>query len=243
MTTQVKPGSTGLLAASVALSLAGTASLALTPLEQLAPAGIDPAAFKWLSLFQPAILAAAAVAIGHSLAGRVGLDAPLLRALVTRQAFAPILKQQLAPAILAGLVAGLILIAYHALAKSYTLAAFELPLAAKLMYGGITEEFIARWGLMSLGVWLAFKTGRRASVPVPLHYWAGNCFAAALFAAGHLPVLLTAAAPSTLIAAAMVGNFLPALLFGWLFQTRGLEAAIMAHMTAHLTASACSVLA
>ncbi|MFN9376555.1 MAG: hypothetical protein ACK564_05950, partial [Novosphingobium sp.] len=63
---------------SIALSLLGVASLLLAPIELLAPPGIDPVAFKWLSLIQPAILAVLAVVLGHSLAHRNGLDAPAL---------------------------------------------------------------------------------------------------------------------------------------------------------------------
>jgi len=34
----------------------------------------------------------------------------------------------------------------------------------------------------------------------------------------------------------LAANFLPGLMFGWLFQSCRLEAAIIAHMTAHLVA-------
>lgn len=91
---------------------AGGRLVAAGPLELLAPPGIDPVAFKWLSLIQPAILAVLAVVMGHSLAHRNGLDAPALRALVTRQPVAPVLVGQIKPGILVGLAAGLVLAAY-----------------------------------------------------------------------------------------------------------------------------------
>lgn len=237
MVAQPRPGSIRLLLISIALSLLGVASLLLAPLELLAPPAIDPVAFKWLSLIQPAILAVLAVVIGHLLAHRTGLDAPALRALVTRQPVAPVLVGQIKPGILAGLAAGLVLAAYKTLTEGQIASALELPMATRLLYGGITEEFIARWGLMSLGVWLAAKVIGNGNQSRSLQFWAGNCFAAVLFSIGHIPALLVATPPAWLIMAALAGNFLPALAFGWLFQHRGLEAAVIAHATAHVAAS------
>lgn len=59
--------------------------------------------------------------------------------------------------------------------------------------------------------------------------------AAALFAAGHLPFLFTIAAQPrpALVLAVLTGNFIPGLIFGWLFWRRGLEAAILSHSFAH----------
>ncbi|MGF0523660.1 CPBP family glutamic-type intramembrane protease [Agrobacterium pusense] len=58
---------------------------------------------------------------------------------------------------------------------------------------------------------------------------------AALFAAGHLPFLFTIAAQPrpALVLAVLTGNFVPGLIFGWLFWRRGLEAAILSHGFAH----------
>ena len=65
--------------------------------------------------------------------------------------------------------------------------------------------------------------------------WAAIVIAAAVFAAGHLPFLFTIAAQPrpALVLAVLTGNFIPGLIFGWLFWRRGLEAAILSHGFAH----------
>lgn len=237
--TAAQQGAGRFLVAAIALALVGVLSLALMPMASLAPEGVDPELFRWLALVQPAMLAIISVLIGHFLARRVGLDAPLLRALVTRQPVGQILGGQLKAGVIGGLVSGIFLVGYM-ISASGDAPALELPLATKLLYGGITEEFIARWGLMSLGVWLAVKVSRTKDQPQSYHYWIGNFFAAALFAAGHFPVLFAASETVSplLIVAVVAGNMLPALVFGWLFQKRGLEAAIIAHAVAHLVGTA-----
>ncbi len=238
--TGADPASPRLLVTMLALALLGVASLMLAPFERLAPPGIDPTMFKWLSLVQPTVIALAAVVAGHFLAHRVGLDVPLLRAVLHRQGVASLLAAQLRYGLPAGLAAGLVLTGYAAFAANLLPAPLELPLATRLLYGGVTEEFVARWGAMSMGVWLAVRLSQGSGRPRPTHFWIGNGLAAALFALAHLPALLAIAGstPGALVMAAMAANFLPALLFGWLFQVRGLEAAMIAHATAHLVAAA-----
>lgn len=229
-----------LLAALIALSLVGVLSLTLSPVASLAPPGLDPELFRWLSLVQPAILTIPFALLGHALAQRVGLDAPLLRALVEGRRAMPIFQRQIAPALLGGVLAGFVLVAYLGFVSGDAPAKLDMPLATKLLYGGVTEEVMARWGLMTLGVWTAARLSGAGDRPQAVHYWCGNLFAAILFAAGHLPVLFAVQADvsSALVAAVLLGNMVPALVFGWLFRTRGLEAAIMAHMAAHLVGAA-----
>ena len=66
--------------------------------------------------------------------------------------------------------------------------------------------------------------------------WSALVASSALFAAGHLPMLhvLMPAAPGWFVGMALAGNFIPGMLFGWLYWRRGLEAAIIAHALAHL---------
>ena len=222
--------------------VAGALSLLAIPLEAIKPAGLDlpPLAFRALTLINPLFLLTLLVPLGCWLAPRVGLDAPLTRALLTRsgEAYA-ILRRQIGPAGWVGLAVGLLLIGYSVvsgplLAQAPAAARLELPLVSRLLYGGITEELLTRWGLMTVFVWLAVKVGLRGAAP----YWVGAALAALLFAAGHLPMLnlLIPNPPPALLAMVLAGNAVPGLLFGWLFWKRGLEAAIFSHALAHLAA-------
>lgn len=81
--------------------VAGALSLLAIPLEAIKPAGLDlpPLAFRALTLINPLFLLTLLVPLGCWLAPRVGLDAPLTRALLTRsgEAYA-ILRRQIGPA-------------------------------------------------------------------------------------------------------------------------------------------------
>jgi hypothetical protein len=228
-----QPGSGRFLTILMLLALVSVASLAWAPLDRLAPPDMDPQMFRWLALIQPAILVIGATFLGHKFAPRVGPDAPLLRAVVSGDPLKPVLIRQMGPAMAGAAISGAILICYSAVAIS---PPFELPLITKLLYGGIAEELMARWGVMSFGVWLVFRLHKSKAEPQAYHFWIGNIVAAGLFAAGHLPLLLALSTPlsSWLLAAVFICNMAPALIFGWLFTRHGLEAAIAAHAGAHL---------
>lgn len=224
------------------------ASLLLVPFELLAPTSVPPAALRLLATVQPLVLTLAAVGLGLWAAPKVGLDAPLIRALAERRPGGAVLRRQWPAAVPVGLVVALVLLTYGALvppvlaeagASAERFARLQPPLATKLLYGGVGEELLTRWGLMSLFVWVAWRASL-APAPSATAHWAGAAAASALFAAGHLPLLflLVPDPPPGLIAAVLAGNFVPGLLFGWLYWRRGLEAAMIAHALAHLVSTA-----
>lgn len=211
------------------------------PFEALGATDLPLPLVRTLAVIQPLVLIVLAVLLGLWAAPRVGLDAPVIRAIAEARPWRPALRQAMTPALAAGLfVAGLLLVYRLWSAALFAnvadpIARFEAPLITKLLYGGIGEELLTRWGLMSLFVWCAWQLARTAS-PTALAYWTGASLAAALFAAGHLPMLflLLPSAPPVVVGAVLVGNFAPGLLFGWLFWRHGLEAAMIAHAAAHL---------
>ena len=222
------------------LGAIGTASLILAPLERLVQIPIDPLALRLLSTIQPTILMLLMAALGLWLAPKVGFDAPVVRAWAKRERLWPALRPQLVPAMLAGLAVAVLLVAFWTYVRvqpaAVPLLGLEMPLLTRLLYGGIVEELLLRWGIMSLFVWLIWRaTGARRPVP-SWCIWGGLGAAALLFAAGHLPVLhlLIPDPPASLIVLVLVANALPGMLFGWLFWRRGLEAAMGAHALAHL---------
>lgn len=93
------------------------------------------------------------------------------------------LGRQLRPALLVGLLTAAMLLLYGAVAGAWfegtPAATFSLPLATRLAYGGIGEELLMRWGLMTLLVWLLLKLGLGRSA-----YLLAATAAALLFAAG-----------------------------------------------------------
>lgn len=195
-----------------------------------------------LSGAQTAVLLALAVTAGTWLAPRVGLHAPAVQAWLSGRPVGPALRPQWLPGMGGGVAGavwlwGLSRLAPEALRPSDPASA--MPLVVKVLYGGVTEELLMRWGVMSLLLWLAWRTaqrgqGRPGSGVVALSVG----LSALLFAVGHLPAAQALAGVLTgpVVAFVLVGNTAFGLVAGWLFARRGLEAAVIAHMLAHLLA-------
>lgn len=225
--------------------LLGVASLWLVPFQVLLPGVEFTTSLRLLSLIQPTLLTLVAVLVGHYLSPRVGLGAPLVDAALTGGSVKAVLLRSLPLAAVAGFVIAAVLIAHaayvvpeigRASALGARLSAFEMPLLTKLLYGGITEELLTRWGLMSLFAWIGWRLSGRPEGPRSNTFWLAIVGAALAFALGHLPLLIMIVPNPQpwLIAAVVLGNTIPGVIFGWLFWRRGIEAAMFAHMTAHL---------
>lgn len=221
------------------LGLVGVASLLYFPVEQLVPVDVDPMLLRLASTAQPALFVLAFAAIGLWAAPKVGLDAPAVRAWAEGRPVWPTLRPGLRPALVTGFAVAAILVALFTILPGLgggELLRFSTPLITRLLYGGITEELLMRWGLMSLIAWTAWRlAGRPTRVPAWCLVTAAVA-SALLFAVGHLPLLTMLApdAPVAIVLLVLVCNFVPGLLFGWLFWRRGLESAMVAHAFAHL---------
>ena len=105
-----------------------------------------------------------------------------------------------------------------------------------MLYGGVVEEIVFRWGAMSLltfGLWRALA--RHARQPPAACIMAALAVTAILFAAGHLPALFAAGdAPGPgIIARTLLLNFIAGIAFGVLYARRDLAAAMSAHACTH----------
>ncbi|MCI0409973.1 MAG: CPBP family intramembrane metalloprotease [Acidobacteria bacterium] len=224
-------------------SLLGAATVTVTVLPLLAGQVPLPAPL-WLisvaSLFQSALLLALAVWGGVALAAAVGLRAPAFEAAATRLPIMPALRPQLLPGLLAGAPGGLLLfcsLRFLPAALSGLQERYNPPLLARLLYGGITEEVLLRWGLMTAFAWLAWRFLQRRHGAMRLDTaWLAIAASALVFGLGHLPVALF-----------LVGRFDPGVvvfvigvntafgcLFGFLYWRWGLESAMIAHGMTHL---------
>lgn len=108
----------------------------------------------------------------------------------------------------------------------------EAGLASRVLYGGVVEEVLMRWGLLPLAVWLlTFPLGAGAAT-----FWTANLLTGLLFAALHWPAYLSAGCRPTpaFFTASVVLNTALALLYGWLFLQYGLLAAVLGHAVTHL---------
>ncbi|MCB0065055.1 MAG: CPBP family intramembrane metalloprotease [Caldilineaceae bacterium] len=234
-----------LFAVLFGLGLLGVLSLLQLPVQL--PAGVEaplsPEVLRWLGLAQSALLVAIAVTIGLVTAPKVALAAPVATALVTGQSWWQPLRGQWRAALVGAALGALVLFIYgllQPLLMPELLAAAqgtEMPLLLRVLYGGITEEILLRWGVMSLLVWLVWRVGQRGQrAPHPGVVWSGNVLAALLFGAGHLPALAAFGVAFTvpMVLAVVIGNALAGIIFGWLYWRKGLEAAMLAHAGTHV---------
>lgn len=191
-------------------------------------------------LAQSALLLALAVWAGVALAPPVGLRAPVFEAAVTAKPLGPTLRPQLMPGLVAGALGGMLLFASAGYAPAELVqiqGKFNPPLLVRILYGGITEELLLRWGLMTALVWLAWRLlQRRRGVPRTIYAWLAIVVSALLFGAGHLPAAaaLVGRLSSDMVVFVVGANTVFGLLFGYLFWRYGLETALITHSTAHV---------
>ncbi len=198
-----------------------------------------------IAAVQPLVLLVGAAFAGVFAAPRVGLRSLVAERVSGVRADAADLRG-LWPALLASIGLGLAINLADALARPLWLppgAAFPsypevwtpVTLVFGILYGGITEEIMFRWGVLSMIAWLLWRAvGRPAQLPT----WtlvAAIAFAAVLFAAGHLPAV-AAIVPLTPgpIWRTLILNGLVGLWLGWIFCRRHLEAAMLAHAGVHV---------
>ena len=243
-------GLLGVIAAlPVSLDLVRDAMAALPDAPELSPAGEVA-----LATLNPTLLLAAAVVLGLVFAPRVGLRSHLVAWSRGDGTPCTALRRELPLALGLGVAVGVSLAALDRLTAMLfvrELADLAWPAGrtlavtlAGVLYGGITEELLLRWGIMSLLVWLLWRlTGRGAPRPTPTLAWVAIMVTAVAFGLLHLPAL-SAMAPLTagLIARTVLLNAIGGAVYGWLFWRRSLESAMVAHAITHVAMSALALL-
>lgn len=192
---------------------------------------------------QQCILAVGLAAAGAATAPRVGLSAPWFEAVAhDRSKIVSEAAAQLPLALLVGAVsAGAFLWLYyrvfrprltdHQVERTESLR-MELGLTGRVLMGGVAEEVMFRWGVMSVLAWAVAAVGVGSVAAI----WTAIVVSGVLFGLGHLPGAVAVGVPltRTIVVMAIVLNLLVAVGFGWLFWRSGLLAAIVAHALVHV---------
>lgn len=228
------------------LGLIGIASILTMdiPLPEEARAILEeqftPQQIKLLTLINPTILLIGAVVIGTIFHRQVNLHLPLIERLVGKTESTITTLDVVKYGVIGGLIAGVLLTLVSALFYPKLPAEFielgenlQPSLAARFLYGGLTEEILMRFGLMTFLVWLLSKIFKGTS---PTVYWIGILIAALLFALAHFPIAFQAVEnPSAaLLTYIIIGNSIGGIIFGWLYWKTGLESAMLAHVFTHV---------
>jgi hypothetical protein len=224
-----------------------SAIIASMPKPPGAPVELPPPMLlKIASIIQPAVLTSLAVLVGVLLAERVNLHAPAAEAWAKGGDLLAGLKPQIIPGIIAGLASGVAIVLAWLIAKPFLPAQFLahaqdfnqfLPAPTRFLYGGFTEELLLRWGVMTFLVWAAWRLfGRAGAPPRPIFYIAAILVSSLLFGIGHLPIasMLGGGLTASVVAYVVTANSIFGIVAGTLFWKKGLESAIIAHISAHI---------
>jgi hypothetical protein len=236
--------------------MAGVFSFLLVDLGALVallpvPAGMEmpriTPAIKVLNVIQSAVLMSVAVLIGIVLAPKVGLSSPMAEAAAgSGQPLGSALKPQIIPGLVGGLLGGLGIMLIWFSWKAFLPPVFVarsvelnklLPLPTRLLYGGITEELLLRWGFMTVLVWVLWRLFQKGLGKPKTVYIAGAILVSSVvFGLGHLPILFALVPDSTiaLILYVIAVNAIFGLIAGYLYWKKGLESAMIAHMLVHI---------
>lgn len=191
-----------------------------------------------VGMIQPFLLGLLGIWIGQSWAPKVGLRSLVYEKTDWKRSVAKDFKKALPVAILSGVGLGVFFIGFDfwmapvleftGQIQAPTISSFLMA----LLYGGIAEELMLRFGFMTLLVYLFTRFGKSTStVPYALAIF----ISAFLFALGHYGATAAVTEMTSLVWFRMLLlNGLGGIVFGWLYYKHHLEAAIVSHMSAHV---------
>ncbi len=234
--------------ALLSLGLVGVVSLIPMVLVQLdgptaLPVGVPDWVVVLVSLIQSAILLAVAVAVGVALSRRVGLTSLVADRVRGGPGIWSRLRPDVATAVGLGLAVAVAIVVLDAV--SAPLAGIDVidnplswfpQLVLGMLYGGIGEELLLRWGLMTAVVWVGHRVfGRNQARPSAAVMWVSIFLTAVVFGVGHLPALAGYVDLTPFVVVRTVAlNALGGIVFGWLYWRRSLEAAMLSHASVHV---------
>lgn len=202
------------------------------------PSGQSQLLLQLQLLLNPLLLLCLSALLGALLAHRIGLLSIVAGTAPVRSG-----RDTLPSAALLGLLLGLFLVVIdYWLApllgetwrqKIQQVSSAWPSLFINIFYGGITEEIILRWGVMSVLAWLLLKFLPAKHEQIAL--WLAVVLSAIIFALAHLPAL-AAAVPvtSAILFRTLLLNGVVGIFYGWLFWRKNLETAMVAHAATHI---------
>lgn len=231
-----------------AIGLVGVFTLLAQPvppelLAGIALDGVPEFAVRLLLLLNPMVLLTFLCAAGAATAHRVGLVSMAAGTGGQIEARAWVLSASAGAVLAAGIfLADMLWAPYLGAAWQDALRQSNRDASVRTLllgvgYGGLAEEVMMRWGVMSAVAWgLARATGAlRSGRTAPGWALATAAIVSALvFAAGHLPALAQISEPTgAIIARTLALNAVAGLLYGFCFWRWGLESAMLAHASSH----------
>ncbi|WP_144799219.1 CPBP family intramembrane glutamic endopeptidase [Halorubrum depositum] len=249
-------GSTLLAGVPGVLALGGYVYLTTPPTA--VPPGLSLPLLAVSAVVNSLLLLAVACLVGTYAAPRAGLRSFLAESAGSGADVWRRLRPELRVAVGLGVAGGLLILLLDVALAPFV--AQELPRSAigatdptaatvlayapvRFLYGGVTEELLLRYGLMSALAFVGWVvTGRPSDGPGSGVMWAAIAVSAVAFGVGHLPALAQSVGLTpALVARTILLNAIAGLVFGWLYWRRSLEAAMVAHAAFHVPLVALSL--
>lgn len=201
--------------------------------------------FAMIALFQPALFGIVAIYFGHRYAPQVHLRSLVSERVETRQLKSTRKKKKITfkesiPFIITGavLVASLELgfdVVFQNWLPDLYQPSFAIPTIPEALYSifydGLGQELLLRWGVMTSIVYVLSVKGERLN---EWSYIIGFVFTAILFAfAQYSSVSGYIDLSAIVLFRVLVLLGLPGILYGWLYSSFHIEAAVLSHMLAN----------
>jgi len=247
----------------LAFGVAGLAGVAVTAALQLSldpslaarsglPADASVTVAVASSVAMPAVFVVAATVVGTATAPRVGFRSFVHEHVTDGRPVWSRVRESMPRAVGIGLATGAgILLLDSVLAwvvpsavpttndpNSLGLVLASAP--ARFLFGGLAEELMLRWGLVSAIAWAltAVLPGDRERAIA----WTAIVLAAVAFGAAHLPQAAASMDLTGPVVARIVAlNSMAGVVFGWLYVEDALEVAMLAHASAHVVLIAAAI--
>lgn len=199
--------------------------------------GVSVETLAIIALLNPFILLLIALIIGYFIADKVSFVSIVLHRHVHS-------KIAWKPALVSGGLLGVIFIGFDLLLRPFLPDVFTgpiqppsfVPFISAILYGGVVEELLMRFGFMSLVTFLLWKVFQRAKhQPSNGVYIIAIVISALVFALGHYGATAAVTDMTPIVCIRMlVLNGLGGMVFGWLYWKDNLETAMIAHMMTHV---------
>ena len=210
-------------------------------LEKIIPAEKLAWFEKWqmslLLMINPTILLTIATTVWVILYNKMGLKLSIFEKILGKNEPKTSGEKSIFIGIWAGIFAGFFIYFFGILMAPHLPEALfannEMPIISRIFYWWILEEILIRFGLMTFLVWIFYKIFKKKNIWI---YGSAIIISSIIFGVGHLPVmkLLVWDLTTIIIFYTIFGNFIPGLIFGYLYYKNGLEVAMIAHIGTHI---------
>jgi hypothetical protein len=181
-----------------------------------------------MSVVQSVILVFVCAAGGSILAQRIGFRSVVNEMWLTNTDLRTVLRRQFRYSVPIGAFGALLA---YLVAPEFIGYLDSFPQLTRL-FGGLYEEIVTRWGIMTFIVWALWRIDQKGiGIPRVAFIWSGIVLSQILFACGHIANLLRCGIADPHWPVLTI--FVASLPWGWLFWKRGIESAIIAHVSFH----------